>query len=118
MSCRVTRQAFPTGFQELLRPGIVQALGDPLATAQRGNALFALKAGQDDPDLLLSRVVLTRLALDASDRLVGDVFRCSGSLVHLRSILASMNQKPSVAQTPKSVRLVLTSDKCQQKGQP
>ena len=47
---------------------------------------------------------------DAPDQLVSGVLRCSGSLVHLRSIMASMNRKSSVAQTPKSVREVLTSD--------
>lgn len=49
-------------------------------------------------------------AYDTSDQLVSGILRCSGSLVHLRSIMASMNQKSSVAQTPKSVRWVLMSD--------
>ena len=53
---------------------------------------------------------VTGLGFETPEQLVSSVFRCSGSLVHLRSIMASMNQKSSVAQTPKSVRKVLTSD--------
>jgi hypothetical protein len=44
------------------------------------------------------------LPFDAPDQLVSGILRCSEFLVHLRSIMASMNQKSSVAQTPKSVR--------------
>ena len=40
----------------------------------------------------------------ATGTIASDVFRCSGFLVHLRSLMASMNQKSSVAQTPKFVR--------------
>ena len=65
---------------------------------------------QDDPDLLFSRVMLPRLPFNAPDQLVSGILRCSGFLVHLRSIMASMNQKSSVVQTPKFVRWALTSD--------
>ncbi|MGF1561959.1 MAG: DDE-type integrase/transposase/recombinase [Geminicoccaceae bacterium] len=47
----------------------------------------------------------------AYTKLVRGILRCSGFLVHLRALIASMNQKSSVAQTPKSVRWVLTSDR-------
>ncbi|WP_208354522.1 hypothetical protein, partial [Pseudaestuariivita rosea] len=49
--------------------------------------------------------------LDPPDQLVSGILRCPGLLVHLRSIMASMNQKSSLAQTPKSNRQVLKSDK-------
>ena len=49
------------------------------------------------------------LAADVFDQLVSCVFRCSGLLVHLRSLKATMNQKPSVVQIIKSVPQVLTS---------
>ena len=54
--------------------------------------------------------MLARFAFDTPDQLVSGILRCPGSLVHLRSMVASMNQKPSVDQTTKSVRWVLTSD--------
>ena len=110
LACRVACKTVLAGLQELLRPGIVQALSNPLAAAQRGNAFFAAQTSQDDPDLLLGRVVLARLAFNASDQLVSGILRCSGFLIHLRSLMASMNQKSSVAQTPNSVRWALTSD--------
>jgi hypothetical protein len=49
--CVPRKPGFP-GFQELLRPGIVQAFSNPLAATQGGNALLATQARQDDPDLL------------------------------------------------------------------
>ena len=91
---RVTRQAVLPSFKELLLPGIIQALGDALAATQRGDTLLATQARQDDPDLLLGRIVLACLALYASDQLVSGILRCSGFLLHLRSIIASMNQNP------------------------
>jgi hypothetical protein len=63
LSTRVTRQAVFPSFEEFLRPGIIQALCNPLAVTQRGDALLATQARQDDPDLLLGRVVLAGLAL-------------------------------------------------------
>ena len=59
--------------------------------------------------LQLSRVY--RLSFDAPEQLVSGVFRCSRFLVHLRSIMAWMNQKSSLAQNPKSVWWVLTLDR-------
>ena len=106
----VTRQPVLPSFEEFLRLGITKALNNTLAAAQRGDALFAPKTGQDDPDLLLGRVMLAGLPLDAADQFVSGILRCSGFLVHLRSIMASMNQKASVTQTPKSLRWALTSD--------
>src|SRR5690606_36833413 len=96
--------------EELLRPAVIEALGDTLTAAKAGDALLAAQARQDDPDLLLRGIVLPGLPLDPTDQPVGRVLRCSGCLVHLRSMVASMNQKSSVTQTLKSVRRVLTSD--------
>src|SRR6056297_1142821 len=57
------------------------------------------QAREHDPDLLFRRVMLARLALDPFDQLVSRVLRCSGFLVHLRSLVAAMNQKSSVTKT-------------------
>jgi len=56
-------------FEKFLRPPVVQALTDPFSAAQRGNALFAAEPGQHDPDLLFSRILFARLALDSFDQL-------------------------------------------------
>ena len=50
------------------------------------------------------RIVFARLALNAPNQLFSGLLRCSGCLIHLRSITASMNQKSSLAQPPNSVR--------------
>src|SRR5690606_15160395 len=107
----ITRKPLLACLEELLRPAVIEALGDTLTAAKAGDALLAAQARQDDPDLLLRGIVLPGLPLDPTDQPVGRVLRCSGCLVHLRSMVASMNQKSSVTQTLKSVRRVLTSDK-------
>ena len=78
---------------------MVEALRNTLATAQPGDALFTTQARQDDPELLFSRLVLARFAFDTPDQLVSGILRCSGSLLHLRFLVASMNQKSSVTKT-------------------
>ena len=59
------------GFQELLRPAVVQALGDAFAAAQLGDAVLAAQAIQHDADLLFGRVVLPRRPADVLDDLFG-----------------------------------------------
>src|SRR6056297_686296 len=86
-------------FQEFLRPRVVKALADAFTAAERGNTLFAAQACQHDPDLLFGRILFARLAADAFDQFVSRVLRCSGFLVHLRSLVAAMNQKSSVTKT-------------------
>ena len=50
--CRIARQTPFSGFHEVLRPFVVDALRDPLTTTQLSNAILAPQAIQDDPDLL------------------------------------------------------------------
>jgi len=51
-SRRVAGQPPLAGFQELLRPAVVQALGDALPAAQLGDRDLATQAIEDDADLL------------------------------------------------------------------
>src|SRR5690606_32756403 len=73
------------GFQEFLRPGVIKALRDPLAPAQRRDRLFAAQALQHDADLLLGRILLAGCAADVFDDLLCRRFPGSGFLSHLRS---------------------------------
>jgi hypothetical protein len=81
-----------TGFQEFLRPVVIQALGDPLAPAKRRDRFLAAQAFQHDADLLLGRILLAGRRADVLD----DLFRrrfpypgfrwCGPSVLsHLRS---------------------------------
>ena len=58
----VACQAPLARLHELLRPGIIQALGDAFLAAQLGDAVFAAKALQHDSDFVLCREVPARLA--------------------------------------------------------
>ena len=49
--CRRATSTF-AGFQELLRPGIIQALGDVLPPAKLSDRAFAAQAVEHDADLL------------------------------------------------------------------
>ena len=60
----IPRKPLLAGFQELLRPAVVEALGDPFPTAQLGDAVLAAQAREHNPDLLFSRILLARLAPD------------------------------------------------------
>jgi hypothetical protein len=60
LTCRVTGEPLLAGFQKLLRPTVIQALGDALAAAQRGDALLAAKPFKDNADLLFRRMFATR----------------------------------------------------------
>jgi hypothetical protein len=59
---RVAGQPPLARFQEFLRPGVVEALGDPFLAAQLGNAVFAAQAFQHDPDLVSSDEKCRRVA--------------------------------------------------------
>src|SRR5664279_68974 len=50
---RVARKAKLASLQELLRPGIIQALGDAFTPAQLRDAVLPAQAVQNDADLLL-----------------------------------------------------------------
>src|SRR5215471_6898657 len=75
------------GLEEFLRPAVIEAFGDPLAPAQFGNAVFAAKSIEYDPNLILSRIVFARRSPNLSDDLFGRRLRCPGFLSHLRSLI-------------------------------
>jgi hypothetical protein len=52
LACGVARQAALPGFEELLRPAVIQARHDALTATELGDALFAAQALKHDPDLL------------------------------------------------------------------
>jgi len=60
----IAGQAALARFHELLRPGVIQALGDALLEAQLGNAVIATQAFGHDADLVLGREVPTGLPPD------------------------------------------------------
>jgi hypothetical protein len=52
-------------------PGVIQAFGNPLTTAEFCNAVFASQAFQYDPDFVFSRMVLARGPADVFYNLFG-----------------------------------------------
>ena len=99
LTLRIPSQALFARFEEFLRPRVIEALADPLPAAKCGNALLAAKSRQYNPELLFGRVVFPGLAAKAFNQLIGRVLRCSRFLVHLRYMMAAMNQKSSVTKT-------------------
>ena len=93
---RVARQTLLPCFQELLRPAGIEALGNTLSTAQLGNAVLALQAVQNDPDLLFGRILFARRAANVLYDLLTVALSCSGFLSHLHSLVVTMCQKPSL----------------------
>jgi hypothetical protein len=83
----VTRQAALTGFQELLGPGVIQALGDGFAATKGGDAFLAAEPSQDDADLVLGGMVLARGTTNIADQFFGWYPRGwdGGFLAHLHS---------------------------------
>jgi hypothetical protein len=55
---RITRQAPLPGFHELRRPVVLEAPGNALPSADLGDAVLATEPLQNDPYLLLGRIVL------------------------------------------------------------
>ena len=48
----ITGQPFLASLKELLRPGVVQALGNAFSSAEFSDTVLASQAIQDNPDLL------------------------------------------------------------------
>jgi len=48
----VTGKPTLAGLHKLLRPGVIEALRDPLVAAQLADAVFTTQAIQHDPDLV------------------------------------------------------------------
>jgi len=65
------RQALLPGLQELLRPAVLQAPGNELSPAQRGDAVLATEPLQNDPGVLLGRIVLPGGPTDVLNDLIG-----------------------------------------------
>lgn len=59
-SRRIARQAALIGLHELLRPGVVKALGAPLEPAKFADAVLAAQTVEHDADLLLGGIVFAR----------------------------------------------------------
>jgi len=72
--------------------------GDTFPAAQLGNAVLTSQAIQDNAELFLRRMTLARGAADVIDNLLRGRGAASGFLSHLRSMMATMNQKSSVVQ--------------------
>src|SRR5690606_14924213 len=101
-------------FHELLRPGVIQALGDDFLAAQLGDTVFAAQPLQHDPDFVLCREVPARrtpyvlhhpLSWGLRRR-----FSQGGFGLHLRSFVTMTKPKSSLNHNLKSVPLALTAD--------
>ena len=58
----VASEALLARFEKFLRPAVIQTLGDAFMATQGGDAVLAAQARYHDPDLLLSLILLARLA--------------------------------------------------------
>src|SRR5690606_40817604 len=74
------------------RPGVVEALGNPLLAAQLGNAVFATKAIQHDPDLVFRGKVPPCRPTDVFDHMLGGAFAASQLRIHVRSFVLDENR--------------------------
>ena len=68
---RVAGKPLLASLKEFLRPAIIQALGDTLATAQRRDAFLPAQSFKDNTDLLFRGMFTTRLATDIPYNLRG-----------------------------------------------
>jgi hypothetical protein len=73
----VARQALLPGLQEVLRPVVLQALGNPFAPTKLGDRTLPAQAVEHDPDFLFSRKLTPRLALDIMEVSIGRTVRPS-----------------------------------------
>ena len=105
--CRIPGQTPFAGFQELFGPGVVLALGDPLATTQLSNAVLAAQAFQNNADFLLRRPTPAGLAPDILYQLLRGAFLRTGFSSHRLSSVGTMSRKSSLSQPIKSIRQVL-----------
>src|SRR5690606_35442873 len=110
----VSGEAPLAGLHELLRPGVIQALGDPFLAAQLGNAVLAAQAFQHDPDLVFGREVPTRRTPDVLHHplrgSLGRRFFQGGFGLHLRSFVTTTKPKSSLNHNLNSGPSVLTPD--------
>ena len=81
---RIPGQALLPRLQELLRPAVIQALGNAFPPAELGDAVLAAEPLQHDTDLLLGRMVLPGGPADVLHNLLGRHRPRLGFLSHLR----------------------------------
>ena len=82
----VAGKALLARFQKLLRPAVIQTLGNALMAAQGGDTLFAAQPRHHDPDLLLGRILLARLAANIPNSSLRRGVLAHRFLSHLRSL--------------------------------
>ena len=79
----VPGEPFFAGLQEILRPLVIEALGNPFLPAQLRNAFFAAQTVQHNADLLLGAILLTGLTFDVFDDALAGCLSClSHSSLH------------------------------------
>ena len=119
LACRIAGQALLACFQKLLRPTVIQAIRDALATARRGNTLLATQTFKHDTYFLFRRIMPARLATDKAGaschRYSGSFSRPSLSCSWISASssfpsVTTMSQKSSLMKTPQYVPGALTSD--------
>jgi hypothetical protein len=71
----ITGQAALPGFHELLRPDVVQAVGDTFLAAELSNTVIAAQAFQHDPDLVLGREVTPGRPPDILHHMLGRLLK-------------------------------------------
>jgi hypothetical protein len=81
----IARQAFLASLKELLRPAVIEPIGNPFTPTKLGNRIFAAQAGQNDPDFLFGGPFSAGCPADIPDVLFGRR-RPLGFLSHLRSL--------------------------------
>src|SRR5690606_18669000 len=101
-------------FHELLRPGVIQALGDAFLAAQLGNAVLAAQAFKHDADLVFGREVAPRLPPNILHHLLRRGLHrrfFQGEIgLHLRSFVTTTKPNLSLNHNLKSVPWALTAD--------
>src|ERR1700744_1770009 len=107
----VTGQAALARLHELLRPSVIQALGDTLLAAQLGDAVVPAQTVEHNPDLVLRREMTTRRTPDVLHHLLSSLFGAGGFGAHLRSFVTTTRPKSSLNHNLKSVPLALTANK-------
>jgi hypothetical protein len=82
---RITGKTTLASLKKLLRPLVIDALGDTFAPAKFDNAFLTTQSVQHDADLLFRRILLTRCTADIFDYFGRTGLACLRFLSHLRS---------------------------------
>src|SRR5580700_5596571 len=84
--CSVASQPPLAGFQEVLRPAIIEVLDDPLSAAELSDAFLAAQALKHDADLRFGRELSACRPPDVFHDLFRRFLHRPGFLSHLRSL--------------------------------